>query len=85
MAVSAVPKPVMKTTRAAGIEPPQFLEQIQPGLRAQPDVQQDHVRPLLGGQPEPFLGRLGSQHADVLLGEDLFDAEPHVRFIVDDQ
>ena len=77
--------PGNEDNEALRVEAADFLENVQPGTVAKPDVEQDHVRRLFGGQPQSRLAVFSAQHLDSLAFEDVFDAEDNAGLVVNHQ
>ena len=85
MAVSVVPCPVMKMIRLLGVELVKVAEDVKPGAVAQTDVEQDHVRDLVGSQLQSLGGGLRTENLNAVFSENLLDAETDARFVVNYQ
>ncbi len=71
--------------RQLGIDGGDPLEQLEPGVIGEHDVQDHHVGPSLGNQTHPLLRATGRKHVHGGIAEKFFEQVQHRSVIVDDQ
>ena len=71
--------------RPFGVEGLDLLEDIQAGAVGQLQVEHDHVRAVLADLLQPFGGRRGGQHLDLVPLEDAAEGVADAFLVIDDQ